>query len=256
MNHLVIGLGQAGKVLMKVLFNAGLDVDGIDANFELYGGKKYEVLHVCFPCKLDKEVQGDIYDDFLFEIMKYYNMFLPKFIVIHSTVPPGTTEELQKSNILQIKAKIFYSPIRGQHTNLEEDLKRYSKFFAPPLTLESDKLFTELSTCFKKIKFVDNTPSLEMAKLLDTTAYGVGIFFAQLGDRICKKYGLDYDIVREFGRETHEFYGLKPDYFPGVISGNCVMQNIDLLEQVYQSELWNLIKESNNLKKKELNQSI
>ena len=55
-----------------------------------------------------------------------YNKFNPKYLVIHSTISPHTTQNLQK----KLPIPVIYSATRGVHKRMLYDLKRYTKFFA------------------------------------------------------------------------------------------------------------------------------
>ena len=46
-------------------------------------------------------------------------------MVIHSTIPPGTVENIQK----KIDSPVIYSATRGVHKRMLKDIKRYTKFF-------------------------------------------------------------------------------------------------------------------------------
>ena len=59
------------------------------------------------------------------ELTQLYKKFKPDCIVIHSTIPPGTTERLQK----KLKSPLIYSATRGVHKRMLSDIKLYTKFF-------------------------------------------------------------------------------------------------------------------------------
>ena len=59
-------------------------------------------------------------------VLKLYKQFMPECIVIHSTISPGTTNQLQK----KLKVPLIFSATRGVHKRMIRDLKRYTKFFA------------------------------------------------------------------------------------------------------------------------------
>jgi UDP-N-acetyl-D-mannosaminuronate dehydrogenase len=80
----------------------------------------------------------------------------------------------------------------------------------------------------------------ELAKLTETTYFGLLIAWAQQVERYCDLYGLDYDEVTSF----YEEIGFLPPvrYFPGVIGGHCVMPNIEILEALGNSPLVDAIR--------------
>jgi len=62
---------------------------------------------------------------FVNNILDLHKKFQPECIVIHSTIKPGTTEELQR----KLPIPVIYSATRGVHKRMIYDLKRYTKFF-------------------------------------------------------------------------------------------------------------------------------
>jgi UDP-N-acetyl-D-mannosaminuronate dehydrogenase len=88
----------------------------------------------------------------------------------------------------------------------------------------------------------------EIAKLIETTYFGLMIAWAQEVERYCEKLGASYDEVVAFYEEIKFFPQTK--YFPGVIGGHCVMPNISILLQKFPSDLLQEIVKSNALKKK------
>src|SRR3990167_1823225 len=98
-SHLVIGLGEVGKAICAVLQDnpknmvVGLDKGDVDS-------RQYDVIHICFPYsrKFKKQVR---------QYCQHY-LKIRGLVIIHSTVPVGTTESLD-----QIDA--VHSPVRGVH---------------------------------------------------------------------------------------------------------------------------------------------
>ena len=83
----------------------------------------------------------------------------------------------------------------------------------------------------------------ELAKLTETTYFGLLIAWAQTIDRWCIQQGADYDEVASFYEEISFFPPVK--YFPGVIGGHCAMPNIELLTQTSESPFLEAIRSSN-----------
>jgi hypothetical protein len=101
-----------------------------------------------------------------------------------------------------------------------------------------------------KTRRMDKPETLELAKLAETTYFGVQIAFAQDLDRYARRVGADYDQAINFFEEV-EFLP-RPRYFPGVIGGHCVIPNIQLLRKLAGSPLLDAILESNSLRACEL----
>jgi len=89
---IVIGLGEIGIVLYK-LFSKSYIIEGFDINPKLIPKnlKKNELLpvrflHICIPYT----------KNFNSQILKLGKKFQPQGIVIHSTIKPSTTSNIQR----------------------------------------------------------------------------------------------------------------------------------------------------------------
>jgi hypothetical protein len=86
----------------------------------------------------------------------------------------------------------------------------------------------------------------ELAKLLETTYFGVLLAWAQEAERYCDRSGTDYDEVVSFYNEIGYLPPVK--FFPGVIGGHCVLPNIEILGEFQPSVVLDAIKTSNQMK--------
>src|SRR5205807_5974780 len=115
---LVAGTGEVGKPLFRILSKTfdcvGVDIEPV-AIHEPCG-----VLHVCYPFQIP---------DFVRVTAEYICKYSPRVTIINSTVAPGTTRTIQE---LVGDYAVAYSPIRGKHVRMEQDLLRYKKFVAAP----------------------------------------------------------------------------------------------------------------------------
>ena len=101
-----------------------------------------------------------------------------------------------------------------------------------------------------KTRRMDKPETLELAKLAETTYFGVQIAFAQDLDRYARRVGGDYDEAIDFFEEVP--FLPQTRYFPGIIGGHCVIPNIQLLRKVAGSPLLDAILESNAQRTSEL----
>ena len=237
----VVGIGEIGKPILKLLSKDNIVV-GFDLNpdlmnerkFEIYQNLKTSFLHIAIP------VTGK----FINNVLKLCKKFQPECIVIHSTVKPGTTEELQG----KLTIPVIYSATRGVHKRMIYDLKRYTKFFvisanAPRGKWASSRYVKLMKRCDIKTKKMSKPETLELAKIICDTSYlGWLINYAQLSNMIAIKHGVDYDEMWSFSDEIQEFLGNRPKLYPGYIGGHCVIPNLDLIN----SDILNLIKKINN----------
>lgn len=97
-----------------------------------------------------------------------------------------------------------------------------------------------------KTKVLASPEATELAKLTETTYFGLMIAWAQEVERYCDRTGQDYSEVTSFYDEIKFFPSTK--YFPGIIGGHCVIPNIEILRKFDQSELLDAIWASNQMK--------
>lgn len=239
--NVVAGLGEIGtpilQLISKTIPATGFDINEklVDKNLEKkYADLPTSLLHVCIPYN----------DNFAKNILDLYKKFVPRGIVIHSTITPGTTSKIQS----MVDVPVIYSATRGVHKRMLTDLKRYTKFYAIESSAPQEKWASaEFARLMKKCKIKTkkmSTPiTLELAKIVcDTSYYGWLITYSQLSNMIAIKNNVNYDEMWTFADEIHKFLGNRPKMFPGFIGGHCVIENLDLIKD----KTLNLIKEINS----------
>ena len=231
---LVLGLGEIGRPLLEVLSRVHR-VEGIDLPARDVRGP-VEMLHVCYP--------GEI-EDFPGITVAYVQRYGPEIVVIHSTVPVGTTRALQE----RVGKPVVHSPVRGKHVRMAQELISYTKWVGSADRLAAEKVERHLQAAGMKTRRMGSAEATELAKLTETTYFGLLISFAQDVERMARQVGAPYEEVIGF----YEEIGYLPPvrYFPGVIGGHCVMPNIALLKRTFQSRLLDAIEWSNDTKKAE-----
>src|SRR4029453_15436661 len=110
----VVGLGEVGKPLMQ-LISEHHKVVGVDITPPEEDPREADVLHLCFPFQVK---------DFVGEAARYIDWKKPRLTVINSTVEVGTTRKVAE----KAGADVAYSPVRGKHARMLEDLRKYTKF--------------------------------------------------------------------------------------------------------------------------------
>ena len=237
--NVVAGLGEIGNPILKILSKneicIGYDIDSKLMNqskFEKYQNLKTLFLHVCIPFN----------KNFNKNIISLCNKFEPKILVIHGTVSPYTTKNLQK----KLSIPVIYSATRGVHRRMLTDLKKYTKFYAieknaPKREWASKEFAKLLKKCKIKSKQMSDPITLELAKIVvDTTYYGWLINYAQISKMIADKFNVNYDEMWTFSDEIHKFVGNRPKMFPGKIGGHCVIPNLDLINEKELYEIDNI----------------
>lgn len=159
-------------------------------------------------------------------------------MIVHSTVAPGTTRAIREASG---RAVVYYSPVRGKHAVMEEQLQQYKKFVSGPDS-DFDAVRQHLEEAGLRVERMEPTDALEAAKLLETTYFGVLIAWAQEVERFAKAVGSDYATV---ARLIEEVPFLPSGYLPGHIGGHCVMANIEILRSVRPSGILDVVKSSN-----------
>jgi len=229
---MVVGLGEIGKPLLEVLSKhhetVGVDVAPLD---EPLGD--VEVMHICYPFKIK---------DFIGETVRYMKKYRPRVTVINSTVSVGTTRAIAE----QSGMAVVNSPVRGKHIRMAEDLLRYDKFIGGSDTESARHVARHFESAGMKTRVLSSAEATELAKLTETTYFGVIIAWAQEVERYCDQFGVSYDEVVSIYEEVSFFPPVK--YFPGVIGGHCVMSNIEILRQMVQSDLLQAVESSNEQK--------
>ena len=238
--NVVAGLGEIGLPILKILSKKE-NIVGYDLNEKLMNKNKFQklselptsFLHVAIPVTTK-------FDSSLIQLNK---KFKPDCIVIHSTIPPGTTERLQR----KINSPIIFSATRGVHKRMLKDLKHYTKFFAisnsAPKKQWAIKTFSKImKNSGIKTKQMTKPETLELAKILCDTSYlGWLINYSQITNVIAKNFDVNYDEMWTFSDEIHKRLGNRPKMYPGYIGGHCVIPNLELIN----NQTLNLIKEMN-----------
>ena len=242
MTDIILGMGEVGKTLFDLLVERNFECIGIDIDSSKCKNysenstiKNPEYLHVCLP----GELTGfeDITTNWINSLKDL------KVVLIHSTVKPGTTKNIQKKS----KVPVLFSPVRGVHRKFSEDIKKYTKFISSDIKLTDQTIRRDLEGRFHKVDWMSTTRTAELAKILvDTTYYGWLINYAQITKMICEKEGVDFDEMWKFADEIHENLGNRPKMYPGIIGGHCVIPNLNLLEY----ENLSMIKKINELYEK------
>lgn len=234
---LVIGLGEVGKPLCTILQKHDPSVIGVDIE-PVQVNRPVGILHVCFPFKEAAQFEA--------AVVEYARKYRPAILVVNSTVVPGTTRSIEmRTGIPSVS-----SPIRGKHTRMVEDLLRYVKFVAGTQAEATERVRAHFEAAGLESEVISTPEALELAKLLETTYFGLLIAWAQEMNRFAGAVNADYVEIGKFFREID--YLPKVLFQPGVIGGHCVMPNIELLEQRFRSDFLKLMRQSNEARKGEL----
>jgi UDP-N-acetyl-D-mannosaminuronate dehydrogenase len=240
MATLVIGLGEVGKPLLTVLQGHDPDAIGIDIEPTSLAAQ-IGVMHVCFPFVDQLQCQDTV--------ASYAHKYSPELIVINSTVVPGTTRAIEGD----CGIACVYSPVRGKHAKMVDELCTYTKFVAGTDAKATNRVVEHFKSAGMRSESMSVPEALELAKLLETTYFGLLIAWAQEMNRFAQTVNADYQEVGRFFREISYLPGVL--FQPGHIGGHCVMPNIELLKQRFQSDFLCAIGTSNEVRACELQET-
>lgn len=213
MNSLIIGAGEIGRSLMEAL-SPHHYCEIIDK--DILSNGIFEIIHICFPYS----------DKFEKSVKDYQEEYKPKYTIIHSTVPIGTTRKLNA----------IHSPIEGLHPFLTESIQTFTKYLGGENASEVADYFRRANI---KVYLVDKSESTELMKIMSTTFYGIQIEFTKEMKKLCKKYGVPFELFTLWNMNYNESYEKlghpeykKPLLVPIMknISQHCIMPNTDLLK--------------------------
>ncbi|MBI2632785.1 MAG: hypothetical protein HYW78_00120 [Parcubacteria group bacterium] len=232
----IIGYGEVGKAIAQFYENPKIkDLDRDD------GLEGVEILHICIPYN----------NAFIETVVSAIKRIKPLFAtIIHSTVAPGTTKKIIDSLPSELNS-VVHSPIRGVHPYLFEGIQTFVKYIGAEDEFGALKVQEHLESLGIKTKIVYPAAATELAKLLDTTYYGLCIAWHGEMKKICEQFGVDFNTVAtDFNTTYNEGYEklgkknvIRPVLTPpdGPIGGHCVIPNVYILLQFFESEAFDLI---------------
>src|SRR5438876_4433102 len=229
---LVVGLGEVGKPLFQLL-SEHYKVVGIDIQLPSEPVGEVDVLHICFPFEIR---------DFVGEAARYIETYKPAVTVINSTVAVGTTRKVA----VRTGTPVVHSPVRGKHVRMLQELSHYTKFVGSSDPAAGEHVAAHFAGAGLKTRVLTTPEASELAKLTETTYFGLMIAWAQELERYCDQAGASYEEIIAFYEEISFFPSTK--YFPGVIGGHCVMPNIEILRKFDDSQILRAIQASNKAK--------
>ena len=251
---MVLGLGEIGTALFSILKDEegsfhvyGLDVEKSKMQAlnqdEAKLPARIDTMHVCLPCKKP--------DAFVDIVCGYAERFNPNLVIINSTVPPGTTMKIQQ----RCRCLVAHSPVRGVHKNPEHmkwEIRRWRKYVGGANSKATEAARKHFEKAHLRVKALNSCNETELAKLFETTYRAWMIACFQEMHRITRNIGADFDDVVDFLEDTHRIRLDRPIMYPGFIGGHCLMPNIELLMQSYDSEFLRLVIKSNEKRKIEI----
>lgn len=218
MRSLVVGMGQVGQALAKVIGDTQT-LDKEEKDIEL----PIDILHITIPYN----------ENFVDQVKAYQDKYIPLVTIIYSTVPIGTSKQLGA----------VHSPIEGKHPNLEDGIRRFTRFIGGASNIAA-KFWRRLGV---EVKDIDSSDATEFMKLRSTAKYGINIVWTDYEARVSKKLGIDFQVIKDFDKAYNELYA--PDYQryildppEGKIGGHCIVPNAEILDKQFPNDMLKMIK--------------
>lgn len=214
MKHLIIGNGEIGKALKKIF-----KCDIRDKESNLVG--KYDIIHISYP----------YFKGFEKVTLNYKKLYKAKYVIIHSTVPIGTSNRINA----------IHSPVTGVHPHLAKSIKTFTKF------VTDKKIVKEFKKYGIPAKYIKSSKDTEAGKLYALLIYGINVLLEKEIYEFCKRNKLNYENVyqemvkmynngyKQMGMGRFQMYQLT--HKAGQIGGHCVIQNSPMLNTKFSKML-------------------
>lgn len=227
MKSLIVGMGEVGRALLNVLSPAHecATYDAADGPIDKNHFRPIEVLNICFP-----------YSEFFVEVVRMYAVTTgARLVIVHSTVPVGTTRKIQGG----LDCVVVHSPVHGRHPDLSEGIRTFVKYVGGVTNLCSKMAQYYLSIAGISCRIVANPETSELSKLACTSQTAVGVLMMQEIHRLCEESGADFSEVYGWNEHYNAGYAkldqahfARPQYkyTPGKLGGHCLKPNASLFE--------------------------
>jgi UDP-N-acetyl-D-mannosaminuronate dehydrogenase len=246
----LLGFGEIGQAIHKVYQASNVPHKIFVKDLVRDDGlNELDVLNVAIP-------NNDKFD-FVEEVSNIATKSSSKIVIIHSTVPVGTTRTIKER--LGPSVSVGHSPCRGVHPNLFEGIMTFIKFIGCTTQNDAELIDQHLTSLGIKTHVCKNSETSELSKLLDTTYYGICIAYHAEAERACNYFNADFeDVMTLYNKTYNEGYlilgksnVIRPVLIPprGGIGGHCVIQNAELLKKQFDSKALDLVllhKKNNN----------
>jgi UDP-N-acetyl-D-mannosaminuronate dehydrogenase len=135
---------------------------------------------------------------------------------------------------------------------MKRELKRYTKYVGGTTHQAAEAAKRHFEKLGLETKALTSSTETELAKLFETTYRCWMIACFQEMHRMAKHYRADFNNTIDFLEDTHRERLDRPIMYPGVIGGHCLIPNVKLLLQSFDSDLLRLILKSNGEREEEI----
>ena len=240
----IVGQGYVGTAVKEV-FSKHYEVDTFDLD-ESKRDVDYiediidrnDIIFVCVPTPMRKDGSCDtsIVESVVHELngLAITIQGTNRIVVIKSTIPPGTTDRLNKEckNIT-----VIFNPEFLTEANFIEDFKNQNRIIIGGVRPATTKLRQVYSLAFPDATIVKTgSKTAEMVKYMTNTFLATKVSFANEMYQICDKMNIDYDKVVEYSTYD-ERLGKSHWAVPGPdghygFGGSCFPKDINALVHI------------------------
>jgi len=211
MNVGIIGQGFVGSAIREGLKShyqiLTYDIDTSKCNSNLLDvTKKSEIIFVCVPTPMRKDGSCDTrilesaIDD-VYKVFKKFKIEKAPVLVIKSTIPPGTTQRIDKKYKDMI---VLFSPEFLTEANSFEDFKnqtriiigRHEEHSSKEAAVEVKKMFRKAFLPLQTEIIITKASEAEMCKYFINCFLATKVMFANQMYDICNASDLEYETVK------------------------------------------------------------
>lgn len=216
MKTLIVGAGEIGSNLSSIL-SKRYETKIIDKDNEL--DFEPEIMHICFPYS----------EEFIEAVKDYQKNYKPKYTIIHSTVPVGTSK----------LCDAVHSPCMGIHPDLKESMLTFTKYLGGEDSSEVAQYFRRAGM---KVYLTDKSETTELMKILSTSFYGLLIEWTKEVKDQCDEYDVPFEMWTHWTNNYNTGYEKlghpefhRPNLVPikTKIKGHCILPNLEFLESKF-----------------------
>lgn len=203
----VIGQGFVGGSVyegMKNYFETfTFDLNGKCTETSLFNLiEKCDMTFLCLPTPMRKSGECDL--SIVKNCLSQVDMIVKSLnkkdfiVVIKSTIPPGTTEMLNKENE---NINIVFNPEFLTEANAVEDYKNQNRIIVGGDRPWTSKVKTVFEKAFPQVPIIKTSSTIaEMIKYVTNTFLATKVSFANEMYQICQGLDIDYDKVMEYSK--------------------------------------------------------
>lgn len=259
-NILLVGHGSVGQAIDDHIRNTlpAAIVNVYDTKLDYIPTHiHYDFIHVTIPYLNDYQYLKGL--EFVWQEAE-----ADTIIILQSTLSPLILRKLQS---LPHPQTIYYIPVRVREDEMHDTIMK-PIWLVAPVQYSDQAIADYLDTLHIRYEFFQDACALAYGKLMETTWSGMQIAFVQFMKQYCDKHRMDFEeayykywdysgIPVDCRKIEDLGYEPRPIFYPGIIGGKCIMQNIDNVlwpNGLLDPNLYKFIQENNENMKRILKQ--